>query len=240
MKQQKILIIDDNHDLADGLGMILEDEGYQVVLAYNGQDGIDAFNDSDFDVIFIDVKLPDMSGIEVFQSIHSKDPDIKVFMMTGYRVEQLLAELVDNGDVVILRKPIEIEHVEEVLSQIKDESIVLVADDDPACAERLSAHLIDRDIKVCIGHNKEVVESVLSDSVDVLVLDLHKPIICALEVYLQLKQQNRAVKTVIVTGCTGNEHSEGDILRSTQVTGCLFKPFNPEYLLQAIENVACC
>ena len=240
MKQQKILIIDDNHDLADGLGMILEDEGYQVVLAYNGEDGIRFFNEGDFDVVFVDVKLPDMSGIEVFQAVHNKKPEVRILMMTGYRVEQLLAEVVDNGDVVVLRKPIEIEHVEEVLVRIKNESIILVADDDPDCAERLSAHLTARGIKVCIGRNKEVVESVTSDSVDVLVLDLHKSIICALEVYLQLKQQNRAVKTVIVTGCTDNGLNDGDILRSTQVTGCLFKPFNPEYMLQAIEQVAGC
>ena len=44
MNQLNILIIDDNRDLADGLGMILEDEGYQVTLAYNGGDGIKAFN----------------------------------------------------------------------------------------------------------------------------------------------------------------------------------------------------
>ena len=53
MSESNILIIDDNKDLADGLGMILEDEGYQVTLAYNGPDGIRSFNTGHFDMVLV-------------------------------------------------------------------------------------------------------------------------------------------------------------------------------------------
>ena len=89
MTKTSVLIVDDNQDLADGLGMVLEDENYQVSLAYNGTNAIKLFNDGSFDFVFLDVKLPDMNGIEVFQSIIRKDPNATVILMTGYRVEQL-------------------------------------------------------------------------------------------------------------------------------------------------------
>ena len=241
MKQLNILVIDDNHDLADGLGMILEDEGHQVSLAYNGEDAIKIFNDGSFDRVFIDVKLPDMSGIEVFQAIHHKNSEVNVFMMTGYRVEQLIAEVVDNGSVQILRKPMEIESVGEALKLINQQGIMLIADDTPGCADQVSAYLSERDITNKIGHNaKETIEHMLANPVEVLVLDLHKPIIYALEVYLELKQKNQALKTIIVTGCTDDGPETSDILRSTSITGCLFKPFDPEYMLQIVEQELSC
>ncbi len=97
MSQFNILIIDDNHDLADGLGVFFKDEGYQVTIAYNGADGIRAIEAGQFDAAFIDVKLPDVNGLELYQNIHKKDPSCRAIVMTGYRVEQLLADAVGNG-----------------------------------------------------------------------------------------------------------------------------------------------
>ncbi|MCP4472247.1 MAG: response regulator [Gammaproteobacteria bacterium] len=172
MSQLNVLIIDDSHDLADGLGMVLEEEGFQVTLAYNGCDGIEAFEAGRFDVAFIDVKMPDISGVEVFHKIRKKDPELRIIMMTGYRVKQLLEEVVGNGDVEILRKPLEIGRVLEVLAQIQDESIILVVDDDPEFAHGLSACLTEHGMKTMFARNgQEAVDGVLSNPVDVLVLD---------------------------------------------------------------------
>lgn len=237
MKELSILIVDDNVDLADGLAMVLEDENHQVSLAYNGTDAIKTFDDGKFDISFIDVKLPDMSGIEVFQHIHNKELNTKVIMMTGFRIEQVLAEVVDSGEVEILRKPFEMKQIMDVASQIKKESIVLLADDDPDLSESLSDYLVDNGIKTILAKNgQEALDGVLSNPVDVLVLDLRRPIICGLEVYLQLKQQGHAIKTIIITGFASEEKETIDVLKSMSVTGCLFKPFKPEDLLQAIEQ----
>lgn len=238
MKQLNVLIIDDNQDLADGLGMVLEGEDHQVSLAYSGYDGIKLFDAGQFDIVFIDVKLPDINGVKVFQNIHKKDQNVKVVMMTGYRVEQLFSSVIDDGQVEILRKPFEIERVLEILGQIKNESIVLIADDDPDFSEGLSAYLNEHGIKTMLAKNgQEAVDSVLSNPVEVLVLDLRIPIMCGLEVYLELKQRGSAVKTIIVTGYAEEEAETVDVLKSASVTGCLFKPFNPEDMLRIIERV---
>ena len=238
MSQTRVLIVDDNQDLADGLGMVLEDENYQVSLAYNGADAIKTFDAGHFDVVFLDVKLPDMNGVEVFLYIHNKDPKVKVVMMTGFRIEQVLAEVIDRGEVEILRKPFEMKRVEEILKKAQHESIILIADDDPDFSEGMSDFLIEHGMKTIVAKNgQEALDGVMSNKIDVLVLDLCMPIMCGLEVYLKLKQQGRTVKTIIVTGYAKEEKEAIDLLKSVDVTGCLFKPFAPDKLLTVIEEI---
>ena len=238
MSQSNILIIDDNLDMADGLGMILEDEGYPVTLAYKGRDGIGAFNAGHFDVVLVDFKLPDMNGIAVLRALHEKDPQVKVIVMTGYHVEQLLAEMIDDGSVEVLRKPLEIGPVIKLLGRIQKENIILIVDDDPDAANRVTAQLTDQGIKnLLAGNTREAIDGVISTPVEVLVLDLRLPVTVGLEVYLELKQRGHTVKTLIVTGYADDESGTVDSLRSTAVTGCLFKPFRPEQMLRVVKQI---
>lgn len=237
MSKLGILIIDDNKDLADGLGLLLEGEGYQTSIAYNGGDGIKAFNSGDFDIVFIDIKLPDMSGIEVSLKIHKEDPAVRTAMMTGYRVEQLLNEVVEDADIEIVRNPFDMEQVLEILNQIKSESIILVAGDGVDLPDSLSKYLTDHGLKTVLARNgQEAVDSLQSSPVDVLLLDMHMPIMRGLEVYLELKQSRCAVTTVLIMGYAEEEAKAVDILQSTMTTGCLFKPFKPEDMLHTIEQ----
>ena len=159
-------------------------------------------------------------------------------MMTGYRVEEVLGEVIENGDVAILRKPFEFERVSEMLDKDQEENIILIAGEDPGFAECLTAHLTGHGIKTMLSCNGQAaVDGVFSGPAEVLVLDLRMPIIYGLEVYLELKQRGRIVKTIIVAGCTDMESGSVDILRSASVTGCLFKPFKPESMLHAIADM---
>ena len=236
--QLNILIIDDNNDLADGLAMVLEEESHMVSLAYNGYDGLEKFNKENFDMVFLDVKLPDTNGINIYQKMKKKNPEIRIIMMTGYRIEQVLAETIENGDVEILRKPFKINQVLKSLNEIKDESIILIADDDSDFSEGLSEFLTDHGMKTILANNgKEALDAVLSTPIDVLILDLRMPIMCGLDVYMELKQQNRAVNTIIVTGYANEDSETIDALRSASVTGCLFKPFTPDEMLKTINQI---
>jgi len=238
MTKKHILIVDDNQDLADGLAIILEDENYQVSVAYNGADAINTFDDSHFDIVFVDIKLPDMNGMEVYQHINKENPKVRVVMMTGFRIEQVLAEVIEKGNVEILRKPFNMMRIEEILKEVEHESIVLIADDDPNFSDGVAGYLSEQGIKTILAKNgQEAIEQMTSNNVDVLVLDLNMPIMSGLDVYLELKKKGLAVKTIIVTGDDKKEKETVDLLRSVDVTGCLFKPFKPDRLLTIIEDV---
>ena len=238
MNPLNILIIDDNKDLADGLAMVLEEESHKASLAYNGTDGLKKYTEGRFDIVFLDVKLPDMNGMDVFQTIKRENPDTRIIMMTGYRIEQMLSEVINSGDVEILRKPFKINHVLTTLNEVNNESIILIADDDANFSEALSDFLTENGIKTILASNgKDAVDTVLSKPIDVLILDLRMPIINGLDVYMELKKQDRAVNTVIVTGHAEEDTETIDVLRSTSVTGCLFKPFTPDEMLQTIDEI---
>ena len=238
MKRAAILIIDDNRDLTDGLGEVLCDEGYRVTLAYNGKKGLAAIEAGDFDLVILDIKLPDMNGIEVFQIIHSVHPAVKVIVVTAYRIEQLLSEAVGDGEVRIFRKSMTSPQVSEALGQMVAGGIVLIVDDDLEFAENLTDHLLTRGVSALHGHDcRKAVAELVANPVEVMVLDVRMPIICGLGVHLQLRQQGRICKTVIVIGNLDEVPDSADVFRSALTTGCLFKPFAPEEMLVLIERV---
>lgn len=238
MSESNILIIDDNKDLADGLGMILEDEGYQVTLAYNGHDGLRSFNTGHFDMVLVDYKLPDMNGVALLREVHRKSPKVRAIMMTGFHIEQLFEEIIDDGDAEVVRKPFEIEHILEMVSQMQKGNVLLIADDHPGFGNYLSVYLTDHGINNLLARNpQEAADAVSSTSVEALVLDFRIPVINLLEVFVDLAQQGLSVKTICITGCADEDSGSVDILRSSLVTGCLFKPFRPEEMLKAISRV---
>lgn len=237
MSEFNILLIDDNRDLADGYGLLLEDEGYRVSIAYNGRDGVNAYNNGDFDLLLIDAKLPDTNGVALFHQVRVRNPEARAILITGYRIEQLIAEVAGQGDVEILRGQLKFESILNKLGQLRDESIIFVVGSDLDFPEKLVEYLSDNKVKnLLVRDQGELSEYYLSDSVEVMILDLQLPVIWGLEAYLGLKQEGRAVKTIIVAGNASNKTGDIDILRSTQVTGCLFKPFRLEELLRAVEK----
>jgi len=85
MPTQKILIADDNENIRDALTYLLEDEGYELVLAVDGADTIRKVRDLKPDVLFLDIMMPEINGYDVCRTIKN-DPDMKgtyVIMLTA-------------------------------------------------------------------------------------------------------------------------------------------------------------
>jgi len=122
MNVNKILVVDDNHDLAECLGIVLREEGYNVTVVYNGEDAVAKAHDEDFNLAIIDVKLPGINGVEVFRTIREEHPDTQGIMMTGYRVDPLLAEAMNNGATCVLHKPFPMELLFDQLNGLQQEA----------------------------------------------------------------------------------------------------------------------
>jgi CheY-like chemotaxis protein len=111
MNQSTVLIVDDNLDFGEGLTAVLEDEGYEVSFAPSGREAISLHNEQRFDMTLMDMKLPDMTGIEALMEIRSRHPDAVVVMMSGYRVDTLLEEAILRGAKSVLGKPFTMEQM---------------------------------------------------------------------------------------------------------------------------------
>lgn len=117
MTPLNILITEDNADLREGLKTVLEVEGYSVTAVSCGEDAISSFKNNDFDLTFMDIKLPGIDGIEALTKLIDLSPDAKVVMMTGYQPDQFMTEVQQRLTTSILHKPF---HMEEFLQLIKD------------------------------------------------------------------------------------------------------------------------
>ncbi len=229
-----ILIVDDDSDLAESLADVLEARGYAVELAGSGEEGVERFRRRDFDLVFTDVKLPGMNGVESFFEFRRIKPDAKVVMMTGFSVEQLLSQAIENGALAVLHKPFAIAEILAVLESIKPHGMILIADDDPDFVGSIEPVLRGAGYRVVVASDGEdSVAQVVAGGFDLLILDLGLPVLSGLEVYLRLKQLGKLVPTIVVTGHKPQENAAAAALQ-TMAEGFLVKPFQPAHLLSAL------
>ena len=234
----RFLIVDDNRDLASGLADVLELEGHVTTVVTTASAARGAFRKDGFDYIFLDMKLPDGNGLDLFYEFHALDQKTKIIIMTGFRIEQLLQQVVEDGAVGVLRKPFGMDQVLKALKNTEPKGIVLIADDDPDFAESISSFLSEHGrCSIVARDGQQAVQMAMENQIDVLILDLKLPILCGAEVYLRLKEKGMELPTIIVTGYAAEEAETVDQFRSMSVTNCLFKPFSPEEMLTAIDNL---
>ena len=100
-----ILVIDDEPVVGDALKLVLESNGYEVVLVEKGRDGIIQAGNRRFCIGIIDLFLPDISGFHAIKAIREQQPDISIILITGKGTPLAFAEARSLGVVGMLSKP---------------------------------------------------------------------------------------------------------------------------------------
>jgi len=101
----KILYVEDNHDTAEAVQILLENEGHEVDLAYNGNDGIALSEKNPYDLILLDIMLPDMSGWDIFARLNKKLKTKFAFLSAIPVSSERLSELRKAGVSDYIMKP---------------------------------------------------------------------------------------------------------------------------------------
>lgn len=105
MTGETILIVDDEDFICENLQRILREEGYESVVARTGSDAITTVRRSSVDLVLLDLKLPDISGIEVLKKLKEEDPDLIVVIITGYASVESAVEALKLGAYDYIKKP---------------------------------------------------------------------------------------------------------------------------------------
>ena len=114
---KNILVVDDNKDFADVFCDILKSNHYKAESCYGGAQAVELVKDSPCDIMFLDIRMPDMDGIETLKEIKKISPDTIVIMMTGYSVDELVHKAIEEKASEIIYKPFEIEKVLSLIKQ---------------------------------------------------------------------------------------------------------------------------
>ncbi|HEY2015654.1 MAG TPA: sigma-54 dependent transcriptional regulator [Bryobacteraceae bacterium] len=101
----KVLVIDDEVDIREGLELLLTSEGYSVELAQNGTEGLQKMESHAYDLVLLDLMMPDRSGMEVLQEVRERDRETPIFMITAYGSVEAAVQALKLGASDYFSKP---------------------------------------------------------------------------------------------------------------------------------------
>src|SRR5688572_10691098 len=100
-----ILVIDDESGILDTLRILLKNEGFEVTTAQGGKAGLEQLKASAPDIVLTDVRMPQVSGIDVLQAVRDQDPETPVILMTAQASLQTAIQAVNQGAFYYIQKP---------------------------------------------------------------------------------------------------------------------------------------
>ncbi len=236
-----ILLVDDNVGLTKTMSFALKRNGYAVTTAKDGREAIAKVKEQPFDMIFMDIKMPLLGGVETYKEIKKLRPEAVVMMMTAYAVEDLVVEALREGAYGIIYKPLDIEEVLATIEEAihaKKGALILVVDDDPGTCTTLKNILANKGYTVSTAHTGEEAIAIAKEHAhDILFIDIKLPTINGLETYLAIKERNPKAVAIMITGY----RQEMDALVKQAIENdaytCLYKPLDMEELLKLVNEI---
>jgi two-component system response regulator AtoC len=114
---KRILVIDDETAIQESLEMFLREKGLEVCTAGTGADGLAAYAKYDPQVVILDIRLPDVSGLEILDYIMAADPEAKVIMITAYHDMETTIEAMRQGAFDYIHKPIDVDELDSAVTK---------------------------------------------------------------------------------------------------------------------------
>lgn len=148
-----ILIIDDDRQLTRSFSKILSQDGYDTATAFSGSEGIEMVSSLRPDVVVLDIRLPDMTGIEVFETIHQQFPKLPVIIITAFGTTETAIGAIRKGAYDYIYKPFDVPEMLELIGKAAAASRCMSTPVDFNPDEEDSA---ERD--ALVGSSKEMLE----------------------------------------------------------------------------------
>ena len=236
-----ILIVDDNTSLCRTLSLVLGRQGYTVNTAKDGLEALVRVKESPFDLIFMDIKMPLMDGVETYRRIKKIRPEAVVMMMTAYAVEDLVQQALEEGAYGIVYKPLDIAKVVDVIEEARKTekgALVMVVDDDAGTCITLKNILIRKGYEVGIAYTGEEAITMAGErAYDIIFVDMKLPTITGLETYLAIRKINPEMVAIMMTAYRqGMSDLVEQALHNSAYT-CLYKPFEMAALLRLVDEI---
>ncbi len=141
-KHTRILVVDDDESITRTMKAILEDEGYKVDIAATGREAIKKTEETAYNVALLDIRLPDMEGVELLKLMKDAVPRTRKIMVTGYpSMQNAITALNKNADAYMI-KPVDIE---KLLNAVKEQ--IKLQEDEKEFTELKVAEFIETRVK---------------------------------------------------------------------------------------------
>jgi two-component system response regulator HydG len=237
MDKTNVLVVDDLRSIRLTLGGILEDKGHNVVTVEDGYQAIEAVKREHFDVIFMDIKMPGINGVQTFREVKKIDPGAAVIMMTAYSVEDLVKEALEEEAYAIVYKPFDIDKIITIIEDLLHEkTLILVMDDQFGDRETLKTILEDKGYRVATARDgAEAIQMIQERHYDIIFLDVRLPGMDGVTAFEQVKEIDPRAAVIMMTG-----YSEEDLVKRAIRGGaytCIYKPFDMEKVMALVDKI---
>jgi len=234
----KILIVDDEKDSAYIIGKILELKGYEVESVNSGYEAIEKTKKTQFDLCLLDIKLPDINGVEVFLNLKEVNSHIRVIMMTGFAVEQLIEKAIKQGAYACIHKPFDMEKLFELIKEALryKKRVILIANNVEKVQQTIRSFFKDKDYTIYEAKTgQEVIERVKERYYDLILLDYGLPDMDGISVFKGARKVDPAIVAILMLDKT-LEMLAKDALKEG-FYGCITKPIDINKFIEMMKEV---
>jgi two-component system, NtrC family, response regulator HydG len=233
----QVLIVDDDRDMAESLGELVEARGHLVSLAFSGEAGIARFRQHHFDVAFVDVKMPGMNGVQTFLGLRKIDPSAAVIMMTGFSAEQILRDATQAGVLRVVDRSSAALEMLPIIEEVKPRRVLIGVGRERSLVSEFRFTLMERGYEVDVAYSgEEALERAIDGTVDAVILDQHMPVLSGFDLYLALRWAGHPIPTIIAAN-RAKEHGAAIDLLQPMTEAILTKPFDPADVLGELDKL---
>lgn len=240
-KKVRILVVDDNISFCKTMSFVLGRKGYAATIAKDGVEAVEKVKENPFDMIFLDIKMPLMNGVETYKMIKKIRPDVVVVMMTAYTVEELIQQALEEGAYGVLYKPLDIEKMTiliETARKAKQGALVMVVDDDPGTCITFKNILVKKGYTVSVAYSgEEAVAMAREKTYNLIFIDVKLPTINGLETYLAIKKVNPKAVAIMMTAYRKEKADLVETALNNHAYTCLYKPLDMGEVLRLVDEI---
>jgi DNA-binding NtrC family response regulator len=125
----RVLVVDDEDALRTTLAANLELEGHEVTEADSAERALALAGGAPFDVVVTDIRMPGMTGVELFRALRARGLEVPVILMTAFAIEELVQSALEEGAFTVLPKPFEVDHALRTIARAATRPAVLLVED---------------------------------------------------------------------------------------------------------------
>ena len=231
-----VLVVDDQIGMLETFTDILEHKGFSVAIAEDGFQAIKRVKEQGFDIIFMDIKMPGINGVQTFREIKKINPKASVIMMTAYSVEDLVKEAIEEGAYTVIYKPFDMDKVIQTIERVLETMLVLVVDDRLEDRETFKDILESKGYRVTTAKDGyEAIELVKKGNFDIIFIDVKMPGIDGIKTFEEVHKIRSDIPVIMVTGYSVEEMVKDAINKGAYA--CVYKPLDMDKILKVVEDV---
>jgi DNA-binding NtrC family response regulator len=221
------------HTLADILGI----SGYEPLEVNSAEQALKIINEEEIDCVLTDVRMADMSGVELFEEIQRIKPHLPVILMTAYASDDQIRHGLKIGAMGLLTKPLEINLLLNFLTILSEEHCIAVVDDDPVFCKTLADILTRRKYAVKTVSEPEKIFEVVSPEVQSVLLDMKLNGSGGQEVLEKIRARYSDIPVVLITAYRKEMSDAIEKALALNAYACLYKPLDIPKLLQMLDEI---